>query len=372
MPQEISTNDETVFLEAIRARNIQFDGTFYYGVRSTGIYCRPSCRSRQPRPEQVVFFALPEAAARSGFRSCLRCRPDETRARDPRAALVQRICHTIEQGQEGALGLAALAEMANLSRFQIQRLFKRMMGITPRQYADACRNMSFKTRVREGFTIAGAMYESGYGSSSRLYEKAAGKLGMTPKAYQRKGEGVRITYTVVTCALGHLLIAATDRGVCSVALGDSGEALVKALKFEYQRAEIRRDESNLSEWAELLLEHLAGERPHLDLPLDVQATAFQERVWEELRRIPYGSTASYGEIARRIGQPTASRAVARACATNPVALITPCHRVIRGSGRLGGYRWGLERKQNLLEREGSSIKDNSAERGERAESLLQL
>jgi len=254
-----------------------------------------------------------------------------------------------------------------LSQFHLQRLFKKLMGITPRQYTDARRADLFKNRIRAGQSVTEAMYEAGYGSSSRLYEKAAAQLGMTPATYRKGGKGMSINYTITECPLGLLLVAVTGKGICSVTLGDKDEDLTLGLRAEFPQADIARDEKELQTQVRALLAHLAGQEPHPDLPLDVQGTAFQKRVWEELRRIPYGQTASYGEIARRIGQPSATRAVARACATNPTALVTPCHRVIRENGELGGYRWGVERKRRLLEKEKSA----SPKRGAKQRQELQ-
>jgi AraC family transcriptional regulator, regulatory protein of adaptative response / methylated-DNA-[protein]-cysteine methyltransferase len=349
-----ATNAEERFWRAIRTRDAGYDGLFYYGVRTTGVYCRPSCASRQPKRENVFFFALPEAARQAGFRACLRCRPDETVIRDPQAELTQSLCRLIDQHLEEPLNFAALSAQVKLSQFHLQRLFKKLMGITPRQYAEARRADLFKTRVKGGQSVTEAMYEAGYGSSSRLYEKAASQLGMTPATYRKGGKGMKINYTIAECPLGLLLVAVTDRGICSVTLGEKGEELIGDLRAEFPQAVIERDETSLRAQVNALLAHLAGQEPHPDLPLDVQGTAFQKRVWEELRRIPYGQTASYGEIARRIGRPTATRAVARACATNPAALVTPCHRVVRENGELGGYRWGVERKRRLLEKEKSA------------------
>jgi AraC family transcriptional regulator of adaptative response/methylated-DNA-[protein]-cysteine methyltransferase len=230
----------------------------------------------------------------------------------------------------------------------LQRTFKRLMGITPRQYADARRLDKLKGRLRAGHNVTRALYEAGYGSSSRLYEQAAAQLGMTPATYRRGGRGMKIGYTIVKGRLGRLLVAATERGICMVSLGDAAAQLAAALRREYPNATIHREASGVAPWAKTILKHLRGNQPRLNLPLDVEATAFQRRVWEELRRIPYGSTRSYKDVARAIGQPRAVRAVARACATNPVSLVIPCHRVVRSDGALGGYRWGLERKQALL------------------------
>jgi len=238
----------------------------------------------------------------------------------------------------------------------LQRVFKRLVGITPRQYAEAMRIDHFKAGVKKGATVTGAMYDAGYGSSSRLYERAPAQLGMTPADYRRGGKGVRIKYTIVGCPLGRLLVAGTDKGVCSVRLGDTEAELQTKLLSEYPSADVTGEDEALSEWVRELLSHLNGERPRLDLPLDVQATAFQWSVWEKLREIPYGSTQSYSDVARAMGRPTATRAVARACATNPVALVIPCHRVVREDKSLGGYRWGIERKKALLKRESSAAK----------------
>jgi AraC family transcriptional regulator of adaptative response/methylated-DNA-[protein]-cysteine methyltransferase len=265
--------------------------------------------------------------------------------------LVRDVCRYIEANLEGPLTLAALGRHAGLSPHHLQRTFKRVAGITPRQYADACRLGRLKARLKDRRTVTTALYEAGYGSSSRLYERASSQLGMTPGTYQRGGRAVEIRYALADCPLGRLLLAATERGVCAVYLGDADGPLETALAKEYPAARVERDDRRLAPWLGELLDHLRGRRPHLDLPLDVQATAFQWRVWQELQRIPYGSTRTYRQIAERLGQPTAARAVARACATNPVSVVIPCHRVVRGDGNLGGYRWGLGRKQQLLDQE---------------------
>jgi AraC family transcriptional regulator of adaptative response/methylated-DNA-[protein]-cysteine methyltransferase len=268
--------------------------------------------------------------------------------------LIGQLCRHIESNLESPLRLADLALRAGLSPAHLQRTFKRITGITPRQYADACRLGRLKERLRESDTVTTAMYEAGYSSSSRLYERAASQLGMTPATYRRGGPATLIRFTLTDCPLGRLLVAGTDRGVCAVSLGDGDAYLEGVLRLEYPAASLERDDERLRAWAAALVEHLRGQRPHLDLPLDVQATAFQWRVWQELCAIPYGETASYREVARRIGKPTAARAVARACATNPVAVIVPCHRVVREDGGLGGYRWGIGRKRVLLAQEQAS------------------
>lgn len=342
---------EERFWQAVQTRNADYDGMFYYAVKTTGVYCRPACASRQPKRENVSFFALPEAARQAGFRACKRCKPDAVVIRDPQAELIQSVCRLIDQQIEEPPNFAALSEEIKLSQFHLQRLFKKLMGITPRQYAEARRTDTFKSRVKSGQSVTEAMFDAGYGSSSRLYEKAAAQLGMTPATYRKGGKGMKINYTIAECPLGLLLVAATDKGICSVTIGDKVGGLAEDLHAEFPQADITRDKEQLQTQVNTLLAHLVGQEPHPALPLDVQGTAFQKRVWEELRRIPYGQTASYSEVARRIGQPTATRAVARACATNPAALITPCHRVVREGGELGGYRWGIERKRQLLEKE---------------------
>jgi AraC family transcriptional regulator of adaptative response/methylated-DNA-[protein]-cysteine methyltransferase len=340
-----------LYWQRVQARDARFDGVFVFGVRSTGIYCRPSCPARRPRRNQVVFFPLPEAAERAGFRPCRRCQPREAPAGNPTVELVRRICRAIENNLEEPHTLAALGAHAGVSPGHLQRTFKRLLGITPRQYADACRLDRLKTRLREGENVTHALYEAGYGSSSRLYEKAGALLGMTPGTYRRGGKGMKIRYALVNSPLGRLLVAGTSRGICAVCLGDSNAGLRAALCSEYPNAEIRQDAAELKPWLKIILNYLKGHQAQLDLPVDVVATAFQRRVWEELRRIPYGATRSYSNVARAIGRPKAVRAVARACATNPVPLVIPCHRVIREDGSLGGYRWGLRRKRALLEAE---------------------
>jgi AraC family transcriptional regulator of adaptative response/methylated-DNA-[protein]-cysteine methyltransferase len=335
----------------VLARDRRYDGAFVYAVRSTGIYCRPSCASRRPRREQVTFFPIPEAAEREGFRACRRCRPGDAHGPDPAVALVREACRVLDGSESPKLD--SLARRLGQRPHGLLRAFKRILGITPRQYRDARRVARFKHELKRRSHVSPALYEAGYGSSSRVYERADALLGMTPATYARGAAGVDIAYTVVPCALGRLLVAATTRGVCRVSLGDTTVSLEADLAAEFPAARVRKDAAGrgLDAWARAILRHLDGREPHLDLPLDVRATAFQRRVWLELQRIPYGETRSYGEVARRIGRPAATRAVARACATNPAALVIPCHRVVREDGDLGGYRWGLDRKKALLERE---------------------
>jgi AraC family transcriptional regulator, regulatory protein of adaptative response / methylated-DNA-[protein]-cysteine methyltransferase len=342
---------EDLYWQAVLTRDRRSDGAFIYAVRSTGIYCKPSCPSRRPRREQVAFFAAPQAAEEAGFRPCQRCHPQGTIQSDPHVEVVQQACRYIEAHSEEPLTLTSLSEQIHMSAYHLQRIFKRVMGITPRQFLQACRIERLKTQMKEGVAVTSALYEAGYGSSSRLYEQAPAQLGMTPGAYRRGGQDMSIRYTIVDCPLGRLLVAATERGLCAVSLGHCDADLEAALSDEYPAAKIQRDETNLHQWVNTLLRHLNGQQPHLDLPLDIQATAFQRRVWEELQTIPYGETCSYGEIAERLGDAKKARAVALACANNPVALVIPCHRVVRGDGSISGYRWGVERKHELLAQE---------------------
>jgi AraC family transcriptional regulator of adaptative response/methylated-DNA-[protein]-cysteine methyltransferase len=357
---QISTNVTAVMKNpelwsAVLSRDASRDGSFVFAVRSTGIYCRPSCPARRPRREQVSFFQLPEAAEQAGFRACRRCHPRRAQAADPQIELVRRICHAIDEHDEEPLTLKTLSMETGVSAHHLQRTFKNVMGISPRQYAESRRLDQFKSKVKNGASVTDAMYDAGYGSSRGLYEKSSARLGMTPATYGRGGQGMRIIYTIAGCPLGRVLVAATERGVCSVALGDSDSELTTSLFAEYPNASIDSRDTvispSLNLWLNKVLDHISGKSPHIDLPLDIQATAFQWRVWEELQRIPLGTTRSYQEIACAIGKPKAVRAVANACAGNHVALVIPCHRVIRENKELGGYRWGLDRKRKLLEGE---------------------
>ena len=353
---------------AVQNRDKGADGTFVYAVRSTGIYCKPSCPSRKPRREQVDFFPLPVAAEQKGFRACKRCKPQFDRVQDTQTDAVARICREIDEqvrsGDGPAYGakrsdfrltLPELSASNGMSAHQLDRAFRRVMGISPRQYADAQRMRLLKTYLKKGDDVTTALYGAGFGSSSRLYERAPGHLGMTPTAYRQGGAGMEIHYTIVNSPLGRLLVGATARGISALYLGKEDSPLETELRKEYPRAEIRHDRNGMQGWVGKILEHLRGHEPNLDLPTDVRATAFQRRVWEELRKIPYGTTKTYSQVARAIGRPTAIRAVARACATNPVSVVVPCHRVVREDGNLAGYRWGLERKRELLEHESAQM-----------------
>ncbi len=342
-----SLAQQTRMWRRVLARDATADGKFVYAVRTTGIYCRPSCPSRRPKRESVEFFPAPAAAERAGFRPCKRCaphRPDRQRA----AALTA--CRYIDEHGDEHLTLKTLSRRVGLSPFHLQRVFKKIVGVSPREYQEARRIARFKSGVRNGGTVSGATFDAGFSSSSRLYEKSA-QLGMTPARYRRKGAGLEIAYTAFDSPLGAVLVAATGRGICSVSLGANARALEAALRAEYSAAVITRDERRLRDYARRIASYIAGSQRDLDLPLDIRATAFQRKVWNLLRAIPYGTTRSYSDIARRAGTPSAVRAVARAIATNPVALVIPCHRAIRKSGELAGYRWGVARKAALLARE---------------------
>jgi AraC family transcriptional regulator of adaptative response/methylated-DNA-[protein]-cysteine methyltransferase len=338
--------------KAVIERDETMDSAFVYAVRSTGIYCLPSCPARRPGRDQVLFFGSPAAAERGGYRACRRCRPRE-RAKSSDIALLCRVSRLIEAGTADPKHLASLAASSGVGKSRLQRLFSKFLGLSPRAYADAIRLRRFKTQLRKGDNVTTALYDAGYGSSSRLYERSDAQLGMTPATYRRRGAGVEMGYTIAASPAGRLLVAGTNRGVSAVYLGDRDETLQAELRREFPEASIRRNSAQLSSWVRAIVAHLAGRQPHLELPLDIRATAFQRRVWETLQRIPYGKTCSYSEIARKLGKPRAARAVARACATNPVSVVIPCHRVIREDGGLGGYRWGLARKHRLLDDERS-------------------
>ena len=357
---------------AIQTRDRSADGQFVYGVRSTGIYCRPSCPSRKPGRDHVSFFLLPQAAEEKGFRPCLRCRPRAARIHDPRLEAVAQVCRKIEtrvsadaEGEHSGLTLSVLAGASGMAPHQLERAFRRIIGITPRQYADAHRMLHLKARLKKGDNVTTALYDAGFGSSSRLYERAPSQLGMTPATYRQGGAGMRMHYTIADSPLGRLLVAATDRGISALYLGESDARLEFALRKEYPRAEISNDErgsKNLRGWVKRILDHLRGREPSLDMPTDVQATAFQRRVWEELRRIPYGATRTYTQIARAVGKPAAIRAIARACATNPVSVVVPCHRVVRQDGSLAGYRWGVDLKRRLIDHEAAVVESQEKPR----------
>jgi len=335
---------------AVVARDAARDGAFVFAVSTTGVYCRPSCPARRPRRENVRFFVAPEQAEQAGYRACLRCRPKSVSG-NAQSDGAKAICRFIEQHLDEPVTLARLGEEFHQSPFHLQRRFKAVLGITPREYAESCRMRLLKRNLQAGDSVTRAMYDAGYGSSSRLYEKTASQLGMTPDKYRRGAIAAAIRYTCADSPLGRMLIAATERGVCAIQFARSDGELLEGLKREFPFAVRKVDEGGLKSWAGELLKHMRGKDLDSSLPLDIRATAFQRRVWAYLQSIPFGATRSYSQVAKGIGRPTAVRAVARACATNPVAVAIPCHRVVREDGSMGGYRWGIERKKTLLEME---------------------
>jgi AraC family transcriptional regulator of adaptative response/methylated-DNA-[protein]-cysteine methyltransferase len=336
--------------QAVLARDASQDGRFVFAVSSTGVYCRPSCAARRPRRGNVSFFAQPDQAEKAGYRACLRCRPKAIGGHGA-TETVKAICRYIEQHLDEPLTLARLGSEFRQSPFHLQRTFKSVLGITPRAYADSCRMNQLKGNLRAGHSVTRSMYDAGYSSSSRLYERTASQLGMTPDKYRRGAIAAPIRYTFADSPLGRMLIAATDKGICAIQFADSDGELEQGLRHEFPFAVRRRDDEAMRPWKEDLLRQMRGQRLNAALPLDIQATAFQRRVWSHLQSIPFGATRSYADVAKAIGQPTATRAVARACATNPVAVAIPCHRVVSKRGDTAGYRWGVERKKALLELE---------------------
>lgn len=333
---------------AVLARDPRYDGRLVYAVASTGVYCRPTCPSRRPARRQVTFHPDPATAEQAGYRACRRCFPNSA---TPAEHAVAQVLAYLDAHLDEPLTLERLGEEVGMSPAHLQRTFKRQVGLSPREYAAARRVERFKERLRGGDDVTTALYEAGYGASSRLYEQAGERLGMTPGAYRKGGAGLAIRYTLVDSPLGRLLVAGTERGLCAVTLGDDDATLEEALRHEYPKAEITRDNAGLAAWAQAVAAHLEAPGERLDLPLDLQATAFQLQVWKALRQIPTGATRTYGEVAAALGRPGAARAVARACASNPVAVVIPCHRVVPAGGETGGYRWGAERKKRLLARE---------------------
>lgn len=336
------------YWRATLARDAHADGTFVLAVRSTRIYCRPSCPARRPLRRNVVFYRTGEEAEKQGFRACLRCRPNEVSGA---AALVERAARELARADEDGGGLARLAAKLVTTAATLRRAFRQVTGLTPRDLAEAMRLARFKKLLRAGKSITDALYETGYGSSSRVYERSNAQLGMTPATYRKGGKGMKIGYSIAKSPLGKVLVAATERGISAVYLGGTESRLVAELREEYPRAEISAASASDQRWVREIVQRIEGKAAHLELPLDVQATAFQRRVWQELQRIPRGATRTYSQVARALGKPKAVRAVARACATNPVSIVVPCHRVIREDGSLAGYRWGLSRKEQLLKQE---------------------
>ena len=356
--------NESSAWESVLQRDPTADDRFLYGVTTTGIYCRPSCPSKRPRRDNVAFFSSAEAAERAGFRACRRCRPNRAKLPDRAiAAAREYIERYLAEGGDDRITLERLGEAAGLSPYHLQRKFKKAVGLTPAQYIRARKNERLKGELKRGETVSRATFGAGYGSSSRVYDASDSNLGMTPATYRRGGAGMQIDYVIAATSLGALLVGATERGICAVTLGDDAESLETALEREYPAAARSRitDPSNLlQQWVDEIVTAVDGGTVLVDVPLDVRATAFQWKVWRELQKIPAGETRSYSEVAAAIGSPKAVRAVASACANNRVAVVIPCHRVVRRTGSLGGYRWGVDRKERLLAKERASREDGES------------
>jgi AraC family transcriptional regulator of adaptative response/methylated-DNA-[protein]-cysteine methyltransferase len=336
--------------QAIKRRDAAFDGKFVFAVRTTGVFCRPSCTSRPAKRENVSFFPTVTEAEKAGYRACKRCRPERLGAPDPQVEAVKRACERIEQAEEEPK-LAALAASARLSPYHFHRVFKAITGVTPKAYAAETRARRAADKLRTAETVTEAIYDAGFNSSSRFYESTAARLGMTPGALRRGGAGVVIRFAVGQASLGAVLVAATDKGVCAITLGDDPDALVRDLQDRFPNAQFEGGDAEFERMVAQVVGLVEAPGQRLDLPLDIRGTAFQQKVWAALSAIPAGKTATYTEIARAIGQPKAVRAVAQACAANPLAIAIPCHRVVRADGDLSGYRWGVERKRKLIDRE---------------------
>jgi AraC family transcriptional regulator, regulatory protein of adaptative response / methylated-DNA-[protein]-cysteine methyltransferase len=336
--------------QAVKRRDSALDGKFVFAVRTTGIYCRPSCASRPAKRENVTFFLTGAEAEQAGYRACKRCRPEKLGAPDPQVQAVKRACERIETAEE-APKLAELAASAGLSPYHFHRVFKAITGVTPKAYAAETRARRAADKLRTAGTVTEAIYDAGFNSSSRFYENTDARLGMTPGAVRRGGAGVVIRFAVGEASLGAVLVAATDKGVCAITLGDDPDVLVRDLQDRFPHAEFKGGDAEFERMVAEVVGLVEAPGQRLDLPLDIRGTAFQQKVWAALQAIPPGKTATYAEIARAIGQPTAVRAVAQACGANPLSIAIPCHRVVRSDGDLSGYRWGVERKRKLIDRE---------------------
>jgi len=343
--------------KALLHRDQRADGVFLYAVRSTGVYCRPTCSSRLPKRENVTFFTSSAAAEAAGFRPCKRCSPRDASAREHHVVAIIRACKLIEESEEQP-PLKNLAAAVGLSSSHFHRLFKEIVGVTPKDYATTLRMDRLRSGLTQGSSITQTIYDAGFGSVSRFYERARGTLGMTPSTYKNGAAGLRIRVAVVNSFLGLLMVAATDRGICSIDFGDTPQSLLERLSLRFPKAEVCQDDPGFADWVSGVVAFIDAPARGLDLPLDVQGTAFQQRVWKALQGIPPGSTTTYAEIAAQIGKPAAARAVARACASNRIAVAVPCHRAVRSDGGLGGYRWGSERKRRLLEREATESRES--------------
>jgi AraC family transcriptional regulator of adaptative response/methylated-DNA-[protein]-cysteine methyltransferase len=351
--------DEEKCWEAVRVHDASQDGQWFYSVKTTGVYCRPGCASRQPLRKNVVFYETAAAAEAAGFRSCKRCRPNDGSQADRHIAAVERACALI-RGRDALPSLDELASAAGISRYHFHRVFKQITGATPREWGKAHRLDRFAARLDAGESVAEAVYAAGFGASSRAYEAAPVGLGMTPAARRHGGRGETIRFTTVKTAVGWALVAATERGICMTALGDEKAPLETELRRRFPAALIWPADDKLQRWAERIVQFVTDPAEQPDLPLDIRGTAFQARVWRALQKVPPGKTATYTEIAAALGQPKAVRAVAAACAANKLALLVPCHRIVRRDGDLAGYRWGIDRKRALLSAENAAAAADAA------------
>lgn len=338
-----------VYWRAVQNKDRRFDGIFFTCVKTTKIFCRPICTARLPKRENIEFCENWQTAESKGFRACLRCKPKSEIFINPQIEKIVKACEILETEDE--ITLEIIGERLKLNPNHLQKIFKEIIGVSPKKYIENLRLEKFKAEIKNGNDLVSSIYEAGYGSSRSLYENVSGKLGMTPKVYQKGGNGMKINYATADCNLGKILVARTEKGICSVTFGDDEKFLTDNLVAEFSKAEISKDSTNLSDAINLIIENISGKNKQIDLPLDLQATAFQMQVWEALRKIPFGETQSYQQVAESIGNKKAVRAVARACATNRVAIVIPCHRVIASNGSLSGFRWGIERKKQLLDNE---------------------
>lgn len=341
-------------LSAVNARNAEFDGVFVYAVKTTGIFCRPSCGSRPAKPENMSFYETAQHADQNGFRPCLKCKPYQFVDANDKTAMAKRVCRILEEHMASYDGtkptLKMLSKLIGFSEDYLSKSFRKVMGIGPLDYFDALRNKVLKQSLKGNGSVADATYTAGFGSSSRVYEAAKERLGMSPASYAKGGKGAEIAYAIVGCFLGRMLVGGTQNGVCAVYFGDRDAALIEELKMEFPQADIGAEIGELSYWAQTIINFLEqGDKVTLDVPLDMYGTAFQRLVWQELLKIAPGEIKTYKQIACDMGREKSSRAVGRACATNPVSLVVPCHRVIGSDGKLHGYRWGLNRKAALTE-----------------------
>jgi AraC family transcriptional regulator of adaptative response/methylated-DNA-[protein]-cysteine methyltransferase len=338
----------------VAARNAEADGKFYFAVKTTGVYCRPVCAARSAQPENIVFYATSEEAERAGFRPCKRCQPDRAPLYEQYTDKVTCACRVIEES-EAIPALEDLAKRVGMSAYHFHRIFKQITGLTPRQYTVAQREKRVRDQIGRGSSVTGAIFEAGYNSSSRFYEKSHKVLGMAPSRYRAGGVDIEIQFAIGECSLGSILVAQSDRGICAILLGSDPDKLARDLQDSFPRASLIGGNADFEQLVANVVGFIDAPRIGLDLPLDIRGTAFQQRVWHALREIPPGQTESYADIAKRVGAPGSVRAVGRACAANKLAVAIPCHRVVRNDGELAGYRWGVERKRALLEKESGNL-----------------